>query len=1188
MRLSLVCLFLTVLGVRAEEKPIPQEWEYADAMKKVAAKFTGKPGVVLHIGDSITYANPYSAWAKGGEGKSDADKAILKWLHTGEKNNLDGWHLASFDHPNGGRSYTACSGMRLDELLAGGKQKMPPLEKLLTQYSPQAVVLMIGTNDATGDRRPKDFIADFAKAVDVILANNTVPIVSTIPPHVNKFQTAKEYNEAIRILAKEKQLPLIDYEKEIVTRRPDEWNGTLMGEGDVHPSGDFRGTKVNSEPTAQNLKNSGYLLRGWLSVKKIAEVKTTVFDLLTSSKKPEETPKGKPVRLPVLRDTWISSVNGEEDGSNGGAGRLKLKSYQEFSLVDIDPTPLKGKKLHAAYLHVKLAGPERLGRVGISSLSAEFVEGKSTGYAKEAGASTFRHRQHPDTPWAYPGSDICAVMFGEGGSIWGNADASEPDDDGWHRIPVNLDVIRARTAGASHGFVLFDDTGSEWSREGEKVSFKHFPNRFIHSRESGPKNAPYFEVFVGENDLESAPAVENLKAFSSDEDLVGEKWIRWRLAKQHDDQFVSFDLLLDGKSVPRYLCSPPLRSKSVESVFQLRDMNLRAGQEVSLSVTAVAGNGSRGESKEIHFKVGSRVPKPFPGQSVAYSKVTGELPNLGKTPVAVIDELDKVDPVTGKIIPDQPADYLAANHLWNAKNNQITLQAAKAEIIAFQVAFRGPVNNLKPTLSFPTIPKADIRFSQYQSVESKAGPLPDPILPLNGFMSVPSSALRPKELYGSLHVEAWTPRDTKPGVHPGTLILATGEEKLEIPVSLTVWDFEMPDKLSFLPEMNGYGLPADEHGYYRLAHRHRTVVNIVPYSQRGEVSEGWAPSVIDGKLDFKEWDERFGPYFDGSAFKDLPRSGVPLECFYLPLHENWPLPINEHYNGSYWADEAFTKEYRAAFVSASRQFASHIDEKNWQTTLFQCFLNNKVDYKRNGWSRASSPWLLDEPAGFQDFWALKYFSDAMHEGRDLPGRLSPRNFVFRADISRPMWQRDSLNAGLDYNVVNGDWRRYRRMVLERQKANQKIIEYGSANDIESSNMQPVGWCIDAWRLGANGVLPWLAIGTADAWKKAEATCLIYPPRAGEKEPTPSIRLKAFRRGQQDVEYLCELARVTEQPPEEIGEQIPKELQLTAKKEGTGVSDEDAGVFKYSGLKPQDVWALRTRIGKVISDLNVKK
>ena len=44
------------------------------------------------------------------------------------------------------------------------------------------------------------------------------------------------------------------------------------------------------------------------------------------------------------------------------------------------------------------------------------------------------------------------------------------------------------------------------------------------------------------------------------------------------------------------------------------------------------------------------------------------------------------------------------------------------------------------------------------------------------------------------------------------------------------------------------------------------------------------------ELDWSAWDRRFGPLLDGSAFADLPRKGVPLECFYLPLHENWPEP----------------------------------------------------------------------------------------------------------------------------------------------------------------------------------------------------------------------------------------------------------------------------------------------------------
>ena len=98
--------------------------------------------------------------------------------------------------------------------------------------------------------------------------------------HLNIGQPdlAKAYNVGLRELARAKQVPLIDYEAEILRRRPDDWNGTLLGKNDVHPTAGKGEVNSASEPTEENLKNSGYLLRGWLSVRKIAEVKKRVLD----------------------------------------------------------------------------------------------------------------------------------------------------------------------------------------------------------------------------------------------------------------------------------------------------------------------------------------------------------------------------------------------------------------------------------------------------------------------------------------------------------------------------------------------------------------------------------------------------------------------------------------------------------------------------------------------------------------------------------------------------------------------------------------------------------------------------------------------------------------------------------------------------------------------------------------------
>ena len=323
----------------AAEKPLQQPWDYAPAMKKVAAQFHGRPGVVIHVGDSITYANPYGQWARGGEGKTDDDKDALKWMHAGADDDTDGWYLARFDHPDGGRSYTACGGIRIDEMLAGGKNKMPPLKEILATYKPQAVVLMLGTNDASAGRRVADYKADMEKAVDLILGQGCVCILSTIPPHPGKLELSKSYNDDLRKLAKARGLPLIDYEQEILKRRPDDWNGTLLGKNDVHPTTDQGGATPHSAPTAENLRNSGYLLRGWLSVEKIAEVKKAVFDGAATNPgadAPGSSPSGDAVKAPVTRDTWFSNVGVEADGNNGGADKLKLKSNQEMSLIDVD------------------------------------------------------------------------------------------------------------------------------------------------------------------------------------------------------------------------------------------------------------------------------------------------------------------------------------------------------------------------------------------------------------------------------------------------------------------------------------------------------------------------------------------------------------------------------------------------------------------------------------------------------------------------------------------------------------------------------------------------------------------------------------------------------------------------------------------------------------------------------------
>ena len=257
------------------KSPLAEKWDYVASMKKVAARFKGKEGVVMHVGASDTIANPYTTWARLGKGRSPEDEAVLKWMHTDAKDKTDGWWLCRMELVSH-RAYTAESGLQSSMLFDGGKLGLPPLARMLADYKPRIVVLEVGIYEVEEKRSLADYRKNMAKALDMILAQGAIPIVTTEPPVKAQLETSKAYNEALRDLARERGLPLIDLEQEILQRRPDDWYGTLMTR--MHLTATRAGVNRASEPTATNLGESGFLLRGWLTVQKIGEVKRRVLD----------------------------------------------------------------------------------------------------------------------------------------------------------------------------------------------------------------------------------------------------------------------------------------------------------------------------------------------------------------------------------------------------------------------------------------------------------------------------------------------------------------------------------------------------------------------------------------------------------------------------------------------------------------------------------------------------------------------------------------------------------------------------------------------------------------------------------------------------------------------------------------------------------------------------------------------
>jgi hypothetical protein len=906
--------------------------------------------------------------------------------------------------------------------------------------------------------------------------------------------------------------------------------------------------------------------------------------------KPAWPPLGQKVILPVTRDTWISSADGERTGSNGGAKKLKLKGRLEYVLIDIDPSVLKGKIITGTLLHVRSLSFEKdpLARVGVSSIASRWVEGNSKGYRPQIGSSCFLQAEHDKRNWAYPGSTLMDVVFGRGHTIWKFAECSLPNRSGWQVCAVDPDVVAARVAGLSEGFCLFDEVGNEWSIKKGKFEYHYFPNRFLYSKESGD-SAPWLEIWVKGSDSVPPEPVQNIKV-EMEGMPPGEAIISWDTPKDRGGGktlgfIVTYDNGREKHSFPRYLI--PMAGFAGDSVrMHIHDLPFQGGESITLTIRPVDNAGNIGPPFKETLRFSSNIAvKDIPASQFMLFKPNTNLPEVGGLSVAVVDLLDKIDPRTGRMIPDHPEGYKGGNHIFSAHKKLLRLQGARNETVHFQINLAGQAKNIDINYSFDHFPLLKPRIFQFAYVRAtdKKGKqnsvLPDPLLPLKGSFSIPSNAGRvfiPDQKNLSLICETYIPHQVSPGIKRGHLSIMVGNEKITFEVALTVWKFTLPNKLSFIPEMNAYGTasPYNGYDYYRLAHEHRTCLNRLPYGWGG--APDFAPRWSGVDFNWSKWDSKVGPLLDGSAFSDQPRRNEPVDVFYLPFNENWPVDVFKYYSPSYWADEAFNPVYEKTLKNAFERFAGHCARKQWSDTIFQFYLNNKVYFRKN-YPESSAPWVFDEPINTQDFWALHWYGLLWKKAVE-PFRKGV-NMWYRGDISYGQFGRNTLWGIMDVEYIGDNNDQKTRMKHDQQMLhrNAYFAEYGTANRIEASNLQPVLWCLSAWSKGTMGVLPWQTIGSKNCWKHAEQTALFYPHPSG---PIPSVRLKAFTRGQQDVEYLELFCKYFNVPKFAAAGWLKKMIDLGGEVHKSRIGD--AGTAKFDEINPIHLWQMNCALGEILS------
>jgi lysophospholipase L1-like esterase len=261
-------VLVTAATVRAADSP------WVAPMKEVHARFSGEPGTLALFGDSISVSLAFWAPLQGSPKNMPDD---MKSAHALVKEYLKPDCWSKWRGPKFGNNGRMTIRWADDNVATW-----------LKDHNPETAVIMFGTNDL-GELKRDEYERKTATVVDRCLKNGTVVILTTPPPRSGHLEKSKDFADAVRQVAKEKKVPLIDYHAEILKRRPDDWDGTLpkfkdvkgneyevptlIARDGVHPSN----PKAHQGFSGESLSKNGFALRNYLTVIAYADVMRQVL-----------------------------------------------------------------------------------------------------------------------------------------------------------------------------------------------------------------------------------------------------------------------------------------------------------------------------------------------------------------------------------------------------------------------------------------------------------------------------------------------------------------------------------------------------------------------------------------------------------------------------------------------------------------------------------------------------------------------------------------------------------------------------------------------------------------------------------------------------------------------------------------------------------------------------------------------
>jgi hypothetical protein len=245
-----------------------QQPDWAENARRIHARFRGKPGTLALFGDSITFSQAF--WTPLRGNRRNASPDLERAIRRAEAHLLPEcwreWRGPEFGNESG-------------KTLAWADANVGDW---LRRLNPQAAVILFGTNDLP-DTSPTDYRDRLRSLARRCLDNGTIVLLTTVPPRHGFEKAAERFAAAAREVARELQLPLIDYHAEILKRRPQDWDGasdrfkeydgyevpTLISRDGVHPSFPAR---YQGDYSEEALSRSGCTLRNYLTVLRYEEL----------------------------------------------------------------------------------------------------------------------------------------------------------------------------------------------------------------------------------------------------------------------------------------------------------------------------------------------------------------------------------------------------------------------------------------------------------------------------------------------------------------------------------------------------------------------------------------------------------------------------------------------------------------------------------------------------------------------------------------------------------------------------------------------------------------------------------------------------------------------------------------------------------------------------------------------------